>query len=383
MAEFGLTETQEMFRRQVAIFARRELAPGAKQRAKMNTIPQELITKLSKMELLGLTAPSEYGGQPADAVTVGIVMEEIAKADWVAASVVFGNIVAFAQLEHSGEKLRQEWIPPLVKGEKVSCGAVTEPDCGSDLSAIKAKAVRDGDYYVLSGEKTSVTRGIEADAAIMYLRTSASAGTKGISCFLVPLDLPGITRSRFEDMGWKPMGRASLILDEVRLPSEYLIGEEGMGAYTVLRSFDFARVYLALIALGIAQVSLDETIEYAKQRTAFSRPIAKFEGISFKIAEAATMIEGARLLAYRALWLRDQGIRHTKEAAMCKFWCPQLAAHVVHDCLLIFGHVGYTEECPIEQRLRDVIGFEIADGTADIQKLIIARELMGREFLPY
>jgi cyclohexanecarboxyl-CoA dehydrogenase len=222
-----------------------------------------------------------------------------------------------------------------------------------------------------------------ADSAMLTAKTDPTAGYRGITFFLVPFDLPGITRTRFSDMGWHNATRASIFLDNVHLPADHCLSEPGKGFYALVGQFNVLRVYLAMAVLGAAQASLEETINYAKQRTAFGQPIAKFEGVSFKIAEHATYIEAARLLCYRALWLADQGIQPIKEAAMCKWLCPVVAVNAIHDCLLIHGHVAYSEDYPIEQRLRDAIGFEMADGTAQIMKLIIAQQLIGREARPY
>ena len=385
MGGFGFTEEQEMFRREVQSFARRELAPGAKERAKKEDFPYENLKKLGDAGFLGISVPEEYGGQHGDWISVGIVVEELSKVDMLAGLLPLFPNGAHLMLRESSEEVRKEWIPPLVTGDKLGCFALTEPDCGSDAVAMQMKAVRDGDYYVLNGEKTSVTLGMPADMATVFAKTDPAAGARGITCFIIPLTLPGISRSRFSDMGpgWKPISRASFIMDNVRVPSKYLIGGEGKGFYLAMGEMDFIRIGMALAPLAQAQTSLTEAIDYAKQRTAFGRPIAKFEGVSFKLAEAATTIEAARLLCYRTLWLMDQGLAHTKETAMCKWWCPQVAVRIIHDCLLVFGHVGYCEDYPVEQRLRDAIGFEIGDGTADIMKIIIARELLGREFLPY
>ncbi|MDP2952627.1 MAG: acyl-CoA dehydrogenase family protein, partial [Chloroflexota bacterium] len=269
------------------------------------------------------------------------------------------------------------------RGDRIICLALTEPGCGSDAAALTTRAVREGDHYVLSGEKTSITQGMQADAALLFAKTDPAARARGVSCFLVPLDLPGVVRSRLPSMGFRPLMAASIILDGVRVPARYRMGEEGRGFHMVMGQFDFIRPCLGLASLGAAQASLEEAIAYAKQRTAFGQPIGKFEGVSFKIAEHLTRVEAARWLCYRTLWLRDQGIPHTKESAMCKWLCPEVAVQAIHDALLLHGHLGYSEEYPIEQRLRDVIGLEIGDGTAQIMKLIITREVLGREFLPY
>ncbi len=383
MAGFGFSEEQEMFRRMVRDFARRELAPGAKERAKQNFIPPEILKRTGEVGLLAPNLPAKYGGQDADLISLGISVEEIAKVDFNLPLAIVTLHGAALALESSTEDMRQEWLPPLVRGEQITCCCLTEPEAGSDAANIKMRAVREDDSYLLSGEKTSITLGLQADTAYVFAKTDPSAKARGVTCFWVPLDYPGIERSAFPDMGWLPLGRASIIMDEVRIPLRFRIGEEGEGFYKIMKTFDNFRVLLALISLGAAQSSVEEAISYAKERTAFGRPIAKFEGVSFKIAEAVTNIEAARLLCYRALWLGDQGIPHTKESAMCKWFCPQVAVRAIHDALLIHGHVGYSANFPLEQRLRDAVGMEIADGTAEIMKIIISREILGREFLPY
>lgn len=383
MSGFGFSETQEMWRREVRGFSQKELAPGSKERAKLDHYPMELVKRIADQGFFGMNLPEEYGGQPADWILAGIVAEELARVDLSAALLFHHAIVSSLGIMQGPGEMQKEWIPPIIRGEKIAAFLVTEPGSGSDAAAIAVKARRDGDHYIISGEKTSITYGLQAEVGLLWAKTDPRKGAKGVTAFLLPLDLPGIIRSRFKDMGWKPMGRASIILDDVRLSAETRIGEEGQGFYLVMQEFDLMRILVSLEALGLATASWEEAVAYAKGRTAFGRPIAKFEGISFKLAEDMTLLEAARLLCYRALWLRDQGISHAKESAMCKWFAPEVAVRVCHNALLIHGHIGYSEEYPVEQRLRDAIGLEIADGTAQIMKTIIARELLGREFLPY
>lgn len=380
---FGFSEAQDMFRREVRSFAQKELAPGAKERARLDHIPKDVTQKMAGMGLTGLNLPEKYGGQPCDWVSIGIATEEIARGDFNMALHPLMNTGMGMALKLAPEETQQEWFPPIIAGEVLLCLATTEPGTGSDVAAISARAYKEGDTYVLSGEKTSISLGMQAGACVVFVKTDPAAGARGVTSFLVPMDYPGVSRSRIPDMGCKPLGRASLFLDSVTLPSRYRLGGEGQGFYTVMGQFDTIRVNLGLMCLGAAQTSLDEAINYAKQRVAFGRPIAKFEGVSFKIAEDATNIEAGRLLCYHTLSLKDRGLRHVKESAMCKWLCPVIAVKVIHDALLIHGQIGYSEEYPLEQRLRDVMGFEMADGTADIMKIIVAREIMGREYLPY
>jgi len=383
MGGFGFSEEQEMFRRTARDFAQRELAPGAKERAKMGEYPREIMKKIADAGLMGLGSPAKYGGQDADWVTLGIAIEEMAKVDMAAGLMLTNPALLKVVMSQCSEDLRQKYLTAATKGECWACLVITEPHCGSDAAAMRTKAIKEGNYYILNGEKTAITSGVSGDVAMFAAKTDPTLGARGVTFFLVPLDLPGISRSRIPDMGWQPISGSSLFFDNVRLPEEYRLSEEGKGFYMMMGQFDVLRVFLSLIPLGQAQTCLEDAITYAKQRTAFGQPIARFEGISFKIAEHATYIEAARMLCYRALWLADQGLPHTKESAMCKWLCPVVAYDAAHDALLIHGHVAYSEEYPIEQRLRDIIGYEFADGTAQVMKMIIARQLIGREARPY
>jgi cyclohexanecarboxyl-CoA dehydrogenase len=388
MSGFGFSEEQEMFRKMVRNFSQKELAPGAKERAKQEgnrEMAQKWSKKIASVDLIGLGVPPEYGGQGADWVTVAIAVEEMSKADInLGAFPVLPALMAKSMdIGGVSQEIRQKYLPAMCKGESMLCLSITEPNCGSDVAAIRMKAVREGDHYILNGEKTSVSGGMTADLCYIFAKTDPGAGARGVTSFLAPLDLPGITKSRIPDMGFKNVTRASLFFDDVRIPVDHRLSDEGKGFYMLMGTFDVLRVFLALSVLGAAETSINEAIDYSKQRTAFGQPIARYEGVSFKIAEHATRIEAGKLLCYRTFWLADQGIVHTKEAAMCKWFCPVVAREAIHDALLIHGHVAYSEEHPIEQRLRDAIGYELADGTADIMKIIVARELMGKETRPY
>ncbi|MDY6970402.1 MAG: acyl-CoA dehydrogenase family protein, partial [Spirochaetota bacterium] len=220
-------------------------------------------------------------------------------------------------------------------------------------------------------------------AMVTFAMTDPEAKARGVSSFFVPVDNPGVTLQSYKDMGVKAMRRGSAFLDNVKIPKSNLLGQEDKGFKQAMNTFDVLRVCLCMIALGAAEKSLDETVEYVKTREAFGRPIAKFEGVSFPIAEHYTKLMSANWLCLYALWAHDKGIKHTKETAMCKYYAPLVAVQAIHDCLLLHGHYGYTQEFPIEQRLRDVIALEFADGTSQIQKIIISREIIGKEYLPY
>jgi cyclohexanecarboxyl-CoA dehydrogenase len=274
-------------------------------------------------------------------------------------------------------------MAPMARGEVVMALALTEPEAGTDARAIQTRARRDGDSYVLDGQKSGISLAMSAQALVTFARLEQDGADAGISAFLVPVDSPGVSRTPFEDMGSRAVGRGAFFFDSVSLPASYLIGKPGGGLRGVLNAFDFSRFIIGLMCLGAAEQSLEETMRYVMERKAFGRPIGQFEGVSFPIAEHATYLEAARWFCYRGLWLRDQGLPHTKEAGMAKWWAPKVSVDCIHECILLHGQYGYTKELPLEQRLRDVIGLEIGDGTAQVSKIVIARELLGRDSLPY
>jgi cyclohexanecarboxyl-CoA dehydrogenase len=338
---------------------------------------------MAQLGITGICLPEAYGGLEADCVTTGIAAEEVARGDFNCGYALIENCLNAAIFQSANDTLKSAWLPGMARGEHIVAIAVTEAGGGSDAASMQTRALRHGDEYIVTGEKSGISMIMPASAVIVFAKTNMQAGARGVSAFLVPTDLPGVSRTALRDMGERAIQRGSLFLDDVRLPREYLIGEEGQGFYLVMNGFDYSRVIIALMCIGAAGQSLDETIAYVKQRQAFGRPLAKFEGVSFPIAEHATQLEAARWLCYRALWLRDQGAPHAKEAAMVKWWGPKVAVDAIHDCLLLHGHYGYTQDLPLEQRLRDVIGLEIGDGTAQVSKIVVTRELFGREYLPY
>jgi cyclohexanecarboxyl-CoA dehydrogenase len=382
MLDFTFTEEQNMIRSLVRDFAQKEIAPGYKDRVKARSIPHDLIKKMADIGLMGLNIPEEYGGQPRDATTVGIIIEELARYAEDAALLVFYNYGQASFLMLASEVVRKEWLPAMARGEKMVLVAATEAEAGSDLGNLKMTARKDGDGYILNGEKNRVSFAYQGHATVALAKTDLAS--RRITPFLVPLDLPGVTMSRIEDMGVESSSAGIVSFEDVRIPRKYLLGdEEGKGFVETMRAFDINRVFLALMAMAKAEISLEETCDYVRQRVQFGKPLAKFEGVSFKLAEAATHIELGRWLCYRALWMKDKGMRHSKESAMVKWWCYKQAFNIIHDCLLTHGHYGYSQDLPFEQRLKDVIGGEIGDGTAEVMKLVITREMLGREFLPY
>lgn len=383
--DFSFTPEQELFRRTIRDFVQREIRPASHKWDRDHEYPREIFRKMGELGIPGVRIPVEYGGSGQDRVTSGVAAEEVARGDLSCGySVMLGGLLGDLINEYSNERLKEEWLPRIASGESIVALGLTEPSAGSDAAAIKLKAARDGDEYVLNGEKTSISMCSVADAIVLFARTgSEEERHRGVSAFLVPLNLPGITTTRFNDMGHHAVGRGSVFFDNVRIPAENLMSREGMGFIQVMIGFDYTRAIIGLLCLGVASASVEDAITYVKERQAFGQPIARFEGVSFPIAEALTKIDAARWQCYRTLWLKDNDLPHTAEAAMCKWFAPRLSMQVVHEMLLLHGHYGYTDEFPLEQRLRDVIGLEIGDGTAQIQKIVIAREHIGKEYKPY
>ncbi len=380
MLDFTFSEEQKMLQTMVRDFGARELAASYKDRVKERKIPKELIRKVAGLGLMGLNIPEEFGGYPKDAVTVGVVLEELAKHADDAAWLVFNNFALGEIVGLGCEEIKREWLPAMATGERIVCMGATEAEAGSDLGNLKTTFKKDGDFYVLNGEKNRVTFA-EQGQAVMVLAKS-DLNIRKITPFLVPFDFPGVSIASIEDIGCESIAGGIVSLEDVKLPKKYLLGdEEGKGFQIAMRTFDCIRAFASLESLAKAEVTLQETIEYARQRVQFGRPISKFQGTSFRLAEAATYLELGRWLCYRVLWMKDQGIRHSKESAMVKWWCPRMAFNIIHECLLIHGHYGYSKDLPIEQRLRDSILTEIGDGTTEIMKLIISRDLLGREFV--
>lgn len=383
--DFGIDEDQSAVRDAVRQLARTEIAPGYLARAKQTTFPWDVHRRVAELGVLGLLAGPEHNPlDEEDYVTAGVAVEELAYADFNVANAVIPVLLMSALINaHGSERIRKQWLEPLVAGDVFVCFGLTEPGSGSDAAALRTKAMADGDGYLLTGEKTSVSMLAHGRAVIVVAHTYRDGRHVGVSAFLVQLDSPGVVKSDIPDTGWQTMGRGVVHFDGVRVPADALLGSEGSAFGTVLNGFDFTRPLLALTGIGCAQACLDETAEYVRSRQAFGTPLARFEGVSFPLAEHSTTLEAARLLCYSTLWRRTKGFPHTAEAAMTKWYGPLMASQAVKDCLLLHGNYGYAQEFPFEQRLRDVMAVEIADGTAQIQKIIIARERYGAEFIPY
>lgn len=378
-------EDQIAIRDQARRFSRERLLPAYQTREKNGVMDRALIREMGALGLMGVDLPDAYGGLGAPGVTAGIIAEELAYGDFNVSAVPVGVSLLGAIILSSGaQALADYWVPRMISGETLMGVCVTEPSGGSDAGALKLRCRRDGDSYVLDGEKTSITFADCADAFIVFARTgSPESGAAGVTALIVPADAPGVARIRFDDVGSRIIGRGSVFFDSVRVPVMNRLGEENQGFTHVMRGFDFSRALIALQCVGCAQASLDEAWAYTKERTAFNAPIASYQGVTFPLVEGDSQIAAIRQLSYHAIALRDAGQPHTAEAAMVKWMGPKTAFDVIHQCLLTFGHYGWSLSLPHQQRMRDVMGLEIGDGTAGIMKLIVARERVGRIAVQY
>lgn len=380
-----LTDDQQALQESARRFARERLLPDYQKREKAGVLDRELVREMGRLGFLGMDLPEQHGGMGADAVTTGLIAEALAYGDFNVSAVPVGISLNGAILvRHAQPELVREWVPRMTRGEAVVAICLTEPRGGSDAANLQLKARREGDHFVINGEKTSITFADRADACLVFARTGkADEGARGVSAFFIPADTPGVTATHFDDVGSAIIGRGSVFFDDVRVPLHHMLGDEGKGFTQVMQGFDYSRALIGLQCCGAAQASLDEAWAYAKEREAFGRPIGQFQGVSFPLAEGESQIAAVRQLCYHALALRDAGLPHTAEAAMCKWMGPRNAFDVIHQCLLTFGHYGWSKDLPHQQRMRDVMGLEIGDGTAQVMKQIIARERIGRAAIQY
>ncbi len=376
--QFALTTDQLSFRETAARFAADVLAPAYKATEKAGTVSLDLRRRMGELGLIGVEFAEAFGGLGVDHVTSGVVLEAIAEGDFNVGYIqLLASLCGAIVARHAAPELAAKMLPQVASGEKLLCIALTEPQGGSDAASLRLKAVRDGDHFVLDGEKTSISMADQADWGVIFARTgTVESRAHGVSAFLVDMRSSGISTTRFSDLGQHAIGRGSIFFDGVRVPASHMLGREGSGFVQVMQGFDFSRALIGLQCLAVARVCLAETWRYIRERRAFGKPLSDNQGVTFPLAEAETMVEAARLLCFKTLALKDADLPHTKEAAMCKWWPPKLAFEVVHTCLLMHGHAGWGVDLPFEQRLRDVLGLQIGDGTAQIMKLVIAREAL-------
>ena len=378
---FELDEEQRMVRDMVRDLAQKEIAPRAAEVDKTEQFPSENIRKMAELGLLGLPYPEEYGGGGGDYLSYAIAVEEIARACGSTAliyaahvSLGCGPIYAFGN-----EAQKRKWLPRLCSGQGLAAFGLTEPEAGSDAGATRTIAVREGDTYVLNGSKMWITSGAIADVVNCTAKTDPAAGTRGISCFLVEKGMPGFIPGKNEPkMGLKGSVTSALSLENCRVPAENLLGKEGEGFKQMLITLDAGRISIGAMALGLAQAALDAAAPYAKQRVQFGQPIASFQAIQWMLADMATEIDAARMMVYRAAAMKDAGVRFTKEAAMAKLFASEVAERAAFKAVQIHGGYGYSREYPVERIYRDQRLCSIGEGTSEIQRLVIARQVLDK-----
>jgi alkylation response protein AidB-like acyl-CoA dehydrogenase len=376
---FELNEDQVMLRELVREFSQKEIAPRIGVCEEQHTFPREIITQLAGIGILGMTVPPELGGSRSDSLSFILALEELARVSAtvciivsVHASLFCGSILRFGS-----DPQKRKYLPPAARGEIIGAFSLTEPEAGSDAISLKTKAVRSGEEYILNGTKAWVTTGNDADALIILAQVKGADGTAKLSAFIVEKDFPGFKISKIEEkMGLHSSPTAMIALEDCRVPAENRLGEEGRGAAIALSGLDRSRIGVAAQAVGLSQQALDLAVGYAKQREAFGKKIAEFQALQFMMADIATHVEAGRLLTYRAADLYDRGLPFTKEAAMAKLFTSEAANKIAYLAVQIHGGYGYSKEYPIERIYRDARVLSIYEGTSEIQRLVIARNLL-------
>ncbi|MGD8895128.1 MAG: acyl-CoA dehydrogenase [Acidobacteriota bacterium] len=377
--DFDLNEEQQLLRKTVRDFAEKELGPHSREWDEQQQFPREVFAKLAELGLMGVCWPAEYGGAGLGTLDWALVMEELARVDAsVALSLTAHHSLASAHLFLAGTvEQKKRFLVPLATGEKVGCWGLTEPGSGSDAGGMRTTAVRDGDGWVLNGSKTFITNGSVADTAVLMAVTDRAKGSKGISAFIVERGESGFRPGKKEDkLGCRGSDTSELVLEGCRLPADRLLGSEGMGFIDTLKILDKGRVGIAAFSVGIAQASLEASIRYAGEREQFGHRLGDFQGIQFKIAEMATQVDAARLLTWRGAALADAGRRLTAEASMAKLFAGEAAVQIALEAVQIHGGYGYLKDYPVERYLRDAKLGTIGEGTSEVQRMVIARQLL-------
>jgi butyryl-CoA dehydrogenase len=371
----ALSDTHQMLRKTCRDFADNELVPNASKFDKEHLFPKDQVRKMGELGLMAMAVPDQYGGSGLDYLAYAIAMEEISRGCASAGvimsvnnSLYLGPLMAFGN-----EEQKQRYVTPYTTGETVGCFALSEPNNGSDAGAASTVATKKGDSYVLNGTKSWITNGYEAEAAVVFATTDKSLKHKGISAFIVPKNTAGFSLGKKEDkLGIRGSSTCSLIFEDCVVPKENVLGELGYGFKIAMQTLDAGRIGIAGQALGIAQASLELAIDYSQKRIAFGKPISKLQSIQNKVAEMSLRLESARLLTWRAAWLKDSKTPYTKEAAMAKLAASEAATYCSHQCIQILGGMGYVTDMAAERHYRDARITEIYEGTSEIQRLVIA-----------
>ncbi|MGB8953093.1 MAG: acyl-CoA dehydrogenase family protein [Candidatus Aminicenantales bacterium] len=377
-----LQEEQRLLQQMIRDFAQKEIAPRIKEMEEKHEFPREIIAQLGKLGILGMTVPAQYGGIKTDALSNVLVLEELSR---ISPSVclivsVHCSLFCYSILKFGTERQKEKYLPRAAKGDLIGAFSLTEPDAGSDALNLKTKAVRKGDFYILNGTKAWVSSANECEALILFAITEKEPGAKRLSAFIVEKNFSGFRVSKIEKkMGLHSSRTAEIVLEDCPVPVENLLGEEGKGASIAFHCLDYSRIGIAAQCVGLSQRALEEAVKYAKQREAFGKKIAEFEAIQFMLADCATLLDASRWLTYRAVELFERGQSFSKEASMAKLFASEAANKIAYQALQIHGGYGYSSEFDIERIYRDARVLTLYEGTSEIQRLVIARNLL-KEF---
>ncbi|MDD2728446.1 acyl-CoA dehydrogenase family protein [Malikia sp.] len=373
-----LSPEQEQIRDAMRAFAQERLAPHAAEWDRNKTFPAEALRELGELGAMGVCVPEQWGGAGMDYMSLVLMLEEIAAGDGATSTIVSvqNSLACGIPARYGSDAQKEQWLKPLARGEQIGCFCLTEPHTGSDASAIRTQAVRDGDDFVLNGVKHYITSGAHADVAIVFAVTDKAAGKKGISCFLVPTATPGYRVARIENkMGQHASDTAQILFEDCRVPASALLGQEGEGYRIALSNLEAGRIGIAAQSVGMARAAFDAAVGYAKQRVTFGQPIIEHQAVNFRLADMATQLDAARLLVWRAARLKDAGRPCLTEASMAKLFASEMAEKVCSAAIQIHGGCGYTDETPVERIYRDVRITQIYEGANDIQRLVIGRSI--------
>ena len=380
---FSLTDEQKQLRRSIREFAEGEIAPHVLEWDEASHFPVEIMPKLAEMGLLGVIFPEQYGGAGLGYIEYVIAIEELSRVDGSVGIIVaaHNSLCSNHIFKFGSEAQKRKYLVPLAQGKKIGAWSLTEPEAGSDAGGTRTTAKREGDHWLVNGAKTFTTNGHYADICVAMAVTDKSKDSHGISAFILEKGTPGFRPGKKENkLGMRASDTSEVIFTDCRIPGENLLGPEGEGFISSLKILDGGRISIAALGLGMAQGALEAATRYAKERKQFNQPIADFQAIQFKLADMATQVEAARLLVYQAAWLADQkNVRFTREASMAKYFAGEVAVHVASECVQIHGGYGFIKDYPAEKYYRDSKLCTIGEGTSEIQKLVIARQLLGKK----
>ncbi len=381
--DFSLTDEQQQLRRTVREFAETEIAPHVMEWDEASHFPSEIIPKLGEMGLLGVIFPEKYGGAGLGYIEYVIAIEELSRVDGSVGIIVaaHNSLCTNHIYKFGSEEQRQKYVVPLAQGKKLGCWSLTEPQAGSDAGGTRSVAVKRGNCWVLNGAKTFTTNGHYADVCVAMAVTEKSKGSHGISAFILEKGMPGFRPGKKENkLGLRASDTSEVVFSDCCIPTANLLGQEGEGFINSLQVLDGGRISIAALGLGMAQGAYEAAVKYAKERKQFGKSISEFQAIQFKLADMATQIEAARLLVYSAAWLADRkDVRFTKESSMAKLYASEVAVRVANEAVQVFGGYGFVKDYPAEKYYRDVKLCTIGEGTSEIQRLVIARQILGKK----